>query len=629
VTSRREPWNWIALGGLPVLVYAEIFLRRNLEHADKYLFSFLQFYYGTALADVFSRPWWQLMLPIREFTGAWSCAAVITHLVETRIGIPGTWYLFNALLVVVSFLSSWIVFESFAFSYTFAICMGFGTQFVHTYAVSGGMASPLIACVFELLLACAYRFVVAERHARWWAAGFAISLVTCALSYEGWLDLAVVVAVAALLFAIVAAHQRAPIQSRRLLAVFASVAFVAVLYVVVKTRLGYGQVAGSESDVVFNYRQWSPLIEDLASNVVTHLYMSVTNFLPPMLTSSTALYEIGADGLVALQNGYHAPYSYLVPMHYLFLWRFAAGAVALGLAMLLVRLIVRTWRQPSADRVTVITGLLMMWLAGSTHALVKIRPMKVTPVMSYHVLVGVIGAALLISYAMLIVWRDWRSGVARIAATAIVWGVLFYGALARPLMLSHLAAQSGLGGGLYPDPMASLLEMFGRSRAPKGGREVYQLMKRPPGIRDDALTPPLMAGLPPLPMTAPDLSQWTRMKGVSVSQTSEGHAVTGNDVGGYQLMSPSVPVPAHHRLLARASGTLDRGKVCLGILDKRQQWLVAPQFGTQELSADTGANDAVSFVFSTCAPEGDVVAPQFHVISVSFAIVMNAEDAKR
>ena len=622
----------MAFGGLPVLVYAEIFLRRNLEHADKYLFSFLPFYFGATVGEVFSRPWWRLMLPIREFTGAWSCAAIITHLVEVRIGIPGTWYLFNALLVVVSFASSWIVFESLAFSYTFAICMGFGTQFVHSYAVSGGMASPLIACVFELLLACAYRFVVAERHVRWWAAGFAVSLVACALSYEGWLDLAAVIAVAALLFAVISSHQHAQVRSRRLYTVLASVAGLAVLYVIVKTRLGYGQVAGSESDVVFNYRQWAPLVEDLASNIITHLYMSVTNFLPPMLTSSTALYEIGADGLVALQNGYHAPYSYLVPMHYLFLWRFAAGAVALGLAILLARLIARTWRQVSADRVTAITGLLMMWLSGSTHALIKIRPMKVTPVMSYHVLVGVIGAALLISYAVLIVWRDWRSGAARIAATAIVWSVLFYGALARPLMLSHLAAQSGLGGGLYPDPMASLLEMFGRSREPKGGREVYQLMKRPAGLRDDALTPPLMAGsvgLPPLPMAAPDLSAWARMKGVTVTSTSEGYTVAGNEAGGYQLMSPPVPVPTHHRLLARVGGTLDRGKVCLGILDKRQQWLVAPQFGAQELSADTGANDAVSFVFSTCAPEGDVVAPQFHVTSVSFAVVMNEEDARR
>jgi hypothetical protein len=629
VTNRRERWRWIGIAGLPLLVYAEIFLRRNLEHANKYLFSFLQFYYGSVLADVFSRPWWRLMLPIREFTGAWSCAAVITHLVELRIGLAGTWYLFNAMLVVVSFVSSWLVFESFAFSYTFAICMGFGTQFVHTYAVSGGMASPLIACVFVLLLACAYRFIVAERHAGWWAAGFALTLVAAALSYEGWLDLAAVMIVAAPLFAALTSHQHAPQLSRRLYAVFVSVAGVAILYVIVKTRLGYGQAAGSESDVVFNYRQWSPLVEDLTSNIVTHLYMSVTNFLPPMLTSSTALYEIGADGLVALQNGYHAPYSYLVPMHYLFLWRYAAGAIALGLGIVLLRLIVRTWRQPTADRVVAIAGLLMMWLAGSTHALVKIRPMKVTPVMSYHVLVGVMGAALLISYAVLIVWRDWRNGLARITVTALVWGVLFYGALARPLMLSHLAAESGLGGGLYPDPMASLLEMFGRSRAPKGGSEVYQLMKRPAGLRDDDLVPPLMAGLPPLPTAVPDLSTWTRMKDVRVMSTAKSYEVVGNDAGGYQLVSPSVPVPAHHRLLARANGTLDRGKICLGILDKRQQWLVAPQLGMQELSADTGANDSVSFVFSTCAPEGDVVPPQFHVTSVSFAVLMNAEDEKR
>ena len=629
MTNRRAGMRWAGFAGLPLLVYAEIFLRRNLEHADRYLYSFLEYFYKNALPAIFARPWWQLLLPIRELTGAWSASIIITHLVETRIGVANTWYVFNALLVVVSFASAWLLFESFAFAYTFAICMGFGTHFFHTYAVTGGMGSPLIACAFEIVLVCACRFVLAERRAGWWGAAFAASLVWTTLSYEGWLDLALFGCAAAALFAVLAWHEGAAQRARRLFGVGLAVTATAMIYVVIKTRFGYGQNIGSESDVIFNYRQWSPFLEDLASNVVTHLYMSVTNFLPPMLTSSTALYEIGPENLIGMQFGYHERFSYLVAMHYLFLWRYAAGALALGLGWLGVRLIARVWNRPSRDAIVGITGLLMMWLAGSTHALIKIRPMKVAPVMTYHVLVGVIGAAVLISYGALMIWRDWRSMKLRVAAVAIIWGVLFYGALARPQMLSHLAAQTGLGSGLYPDPMASLLGMAGWERHSPGGLRAYVLVRRPPDMSDEAALPPLVNDRPSLPIPAPDLLLWSRERHVSVSPIDGGYEVSGNEEGGYQLMSPVIPVPPHRRLMVHAQGTVARGRVCLGVLDKKLLWLLAPTPGLTELSADTGSNDAVTLVFATCAPEGNLVPALFRVKSVSYAILTSPGEVSR
>ncbi len=628
--TTRPAWRRLAgVAGLPVLVVAEIFLRRNLEHADRFLYSFLDYFYGPQLPAIFARPWWRLLLPIPELTGAWSATIIVTHLAGRYVGVADTWYLFNALLVVVSFGCAWLVFESLAFSYTFAICMGFGTHFFHTYAVAGGMGSPLIACAFEVVLACACRFVLAERRAGWWGGAFGLALVAAALSYEGWLDLAAALCLGSFLFALLTWHQRDVQRARRLFVVGVSVTAVALAYVFLKTRLGYGQVAGSESDVVFNYQQWSPLLEDFASNVITHLYMSVTNFLPPMLTSSTALYEVGPENLVGLQYGYHQAYDYLVPMHYLFLWRYAAGALAFGLGLWGVKLVARAWNRPSVDVTAGIAALLMMWLAGSTHALIKVRPMKLAPIMSYHVLVGVIGAAVLISYGALVIWRDWRSVKIRVAAIACIWAVLFYGALARPLMLSHLAAQTGLGSGLYPDPMASLLRMVGRTRATPGGMAAYQLMRRPKGLADEAIFPMIDSDRPALPIAAPDLLTWTRGRKVDVTKDGDGYVVIGNQEGGYLLTSPAIPVPPHRRLVVHAQGRVYRGHVCLGVLDKQQrQWLLAPQPGVPERSADTGNDDAVRLVLSTCA-EGDLVPAKFSVASVSYAILPNPGEASR
>lgn len=635
--THTQRWRWLGWLGLPLLVYADVFLRRSLEHADKHLYSFLQYFYPIGEKLIFSpaTPWWKLLLPIKEFTGLWAGALVVTHLTELQIGVANTWYLFNAVLVVVSFVTAWLAFESFAFAYTFAICIGFGTHFYHAYTVTGGMASPVIAVALECLLLCSYRFIVAERRAAWWGAGVAISTIAAMLTYEGWLDLVAYVWVAAPILAVLCWRHHRTIQLRRIAGVTAWITAVALAYVFIKLQIGYGQGGGSESDVVFNYRMWAPAIEDIGSNVVTHLYMAATNFLPPVFLSSTALFEMGGDKLVEMQHGYAMEYSYLVPMHYMFLWRYAAGAVALLVGYFLIRAIARAWRQPTADRIALIACLLMMVMAGSTHALVKIRPMKTMPVLGYHVFVGVVGVSLLLSYWLMMAWRDWRSTSARVVVTAGVWVVIFYSALARPIMLNHMAIEVGLPG-LYPNPMNELRLMLGRPADPTGDLAGYRLYRNlpkpdaapapapapppPPPSVDPTGRRPLGEGLVALPESVIDLSVWDKLQDVKVTAEPGGYVVDGNSAGGYQLMSPLMALPKSERLLIRALGTTERGRICLGVLDGSQQnWLHAPGGPESEFIFETGMNTAGRVVFAACP--GDTVAPRFHVRSITYAIL--------
>jgi hypothetical protein len=629
-TTNVRRWL-VMLAGLVALVAADLFLRARLEQASQHLYSFIEYFYPAAEDKLFhgQYPLWKLFLPIPEITGAWSSTIVITHFVEMRIGVANTWYLFNALLVSVSFATAWLAFESAAFAFTFAICMGFGTHFYHAYLVTGGMGSPLIAMWFEVLLLCAYRFVIAPwKQARWWAVALAVTAVWTSLSYEGWLDLVAFACVAGPIVAVVTAR-RWPVASRRTLAVTGALFVLACIYIYVKVRLGYGQTAGSESDVVFNYQLWAPAIEDVASNLITHLYMAVTNFLPPIFMSSTALFELGADRLVDFQRGYAAEYSYLVPMHYLFLWRYAGGAVALAMVYLFVRLAVRTWREPTPDRVAVLVFMTMMMLAGSTHALVKIRPMKTTVSMGYHVLVGVMGSALLISYGVMAIWRDWRGAASRVIVTGAVWGVIFYGALARPIMLNHLTSQTGVTG-IYPNPMNSLREMLGRRPDPTGDLSGFRLVKygTPGPPTASAVAPPPPPSTPKtfsgvvekLPISAPPLREWDLMPGVQITKDIYGYTVEGNSTGGYQLMSPRIAVPMKQQLLVKIDGTIERAYVCLGALSGDQQkWLSAPSLPVAEFLVDTGSNDEIRLVLDACQSGHE--APRFHVRSISYAVI--------
>src|SRR5215470_13035879 len=94
----------VVLAGLIALVALDLFLRARLEQASQHLYSFLEYFYPAAEDTLFHGhyPLWKLFLPVPELSGAWSSTIVITHLVEMRLGVANTWYLFNALLVIVS-----------------------------------------------------------------------------------------------------------------------------------------------------------------------------------------------------------------------------------------------------------------------------------------------------------------------------------------------------------------------------------------------------------------------------------------------------------------------------------------------------------------------------------------------
>jgi hypothetical protein len=616
VSSARLRSALVTVAGLAVLVWMNYYLRHTLEDADARLFSFYKYFYPAQEKIVFSpaTPWWKLLLPIPAFTGTWNTTTlVLMRLLENYIRPATGWYVFNAILIVVSFWSSWMVFRSRVFSFTLAICMGFGTQLYIAYPNSGPISFPLLFAYYQLLLLSAYKLIVTEERRGPWVALFAVALPATVLAYEGWLDLLVFVWLAAAYLFVMFGRMGLERQRRRLVVVTAVISCAGVAYIVTKILVGYGQTPGMESDVVMNYPSLAPAVEDVVSNVFTNFYMAVTNFLPPSLVSSTAFYQLGGDRLVELQHGYHAPFSYLVPMHYLFTWRYFAGVAATVYVIVLARLLRRCWNAPTAERIALILFLLLMAVAGPTHDMIKFRPMNAMPVQTYHVLTGVLGAALVISWLLMRAWARWPRWTGG-AIVAFGWVVIFYGALARPGLIAHQAAQSGIGVQAYPNPMAALMIKWGRPYPIPGGLAVYQLMKYSPSPAQD----PASGGGPlpapttrrfesvaaPLPQAAPPLTQWAHAPAVSVTAEGERFVVVGDSTPmGYQLTSPPLPVTPHTTLLIRVNGTIEQGQVCVGALDESQvRWVAPADAPRSELALDTGGNHSVTIVFANCMP---------------------------
>lgn len=586
--------------GLLALLAANYYLRSTLEDAPRYLYSFLERFYPNEVPILFGQlPTWRLFLPLKEITGAWvTTTLILIYLVERVVTPAGAWYLFNAASIVVAFGTSWVLFRSAVFSFTFAICVGFGTQFYHAYAVTGGIASYLVVSYHMLLLFTATQLVRGATPLWAWVLAFVFSLALNMLGYEGWLDVLVLVWVSAPIVYVGLQRLGRPAEAGRLARVAGALTFAGILYIAIKVTFGFGQTQGSESDVLFNYDSLWLVADDLISNVFTHTYLSISNFLPPMFVGASSFYQLGPDRLVAAQHGYHEPFLYLVPMSQVFFWRYYAGAAFVLLGFSLVRAGVRMWRHPSTWTLALIVFLLMLLVPGATHTMIKFRPMNAMPAMTYHVTVGVLGASLLIAWLLTSAQRSWspRWSAALVVA---VWATLFYGALARPPYLAHMAAQSGLGNLLYPNPMKTLVEKLGGTYTSPSGLPVYQLM---PYRRDDRIAA-ARALLGDLPNALPSLDQWTKTSDqIAASLATGGLDVTGDATQyGYQLMTPPIAVRPGSTYLLRVKIDVQEGRVCAGVLTGDQQrWVVPPDGATAEFQFNAATLDAVRVVIANC-----------------------------
>jgi hypothetical protein len=609
----------IALG-LAALLWANYYLRATLEESPRYLYSFLERFYPDKVPILFGQlPTWRLFLPLKEITGAWvTTTLILTYQLERVLTPAGVWYLYNALAILVAFGTTWTLFRSAVFSFTFAICVGFGTQFYHAYAVTGGIASYIVTVYHILLMFTAAQVIRGVPSRAAWTAAFAGSIVLNALGYEGWLDVVALGAVSAPFLYFALSRLERPVEAGRLLIVTAVLIAAGITYVIIKVSIGFGQIEGSESDVVFNYDSLLMVADDLISNVFTHVYLSVSNFLPPSLVGASAAYQLGPERLIDAQHQYHAPFLYLVPMSQVFFWRYYAGLVVALLGVALVQVSRRMWSRPSAWSLVLLFGLLMVLVPGATHMMIKFRPMNAMPAMTYHVTVGMLGVALVLSWLVTTAWRSWANRSAASVVVALVWLTLFYGALARPPYLAYMAAQSGLGNLLYPNPMKVLVEKLGGTYTTPAGLLAYQLM---PYRRDDQVSAARLL-LGDLPDPLPPLDQWSKTSDqILVSTGPDGLAVTGDATQyGYQLMTPPIAVTPDSNYIVRVKLEVQEGRVCAGILTGDQQrWVVPPDGGTVELQFNSAALDAVRVVIANCYLAPDNPVTKFRVAGGSYA----------
>jgi len=405
----------------------------------------------------------RLLLPIVlyevEGEGAyvrWSTTGLVpASLLDRWVTATGTIYLLASLLTAVSFVASWLAFRSLPFTLTFTLAMAFGTQFNYAWLETSCSIYYLFVAYAQVNLLCLY-LLCARPGYRPWAVrvGFVVSLVLLALCWESWLDYFVFLALFSLGGTALALWRRSALPPLRFVAVVTFA--VAVPYLAIRVAHGGNHhQPGSECQLLTTHPHVSLMVEDYFSNVVTYVYIALTNYAPPWLLTSQAYRALTDRELVAAHHDYYPANAHLVPGHYAYLWHFQAGMVFLAFAYATWRLLAAYAVRPSARGACWLAGCLLVWTGMSVHTLIMFRNYLSAPVFAYKIPVGILGATVLLGLLARAAWRhhggSYRGGL----LLAGLWAVVLVGALARPGWQGQQMEKVSLR--LPPDPWDRLL----------------------------------------------------------------------------------------------------------------------------------------------------------------------------
>ena len=402
----------------------------------------------------------KLLLPYEyEAPGRWLWAPAMLlpmHALYQVLSPLGVYLVLSSLLVATSFVTSWLVFRSFVFSFTLAFALGFGTHFAYGLAMGFVFGLYLFLSYVCLNLMFAARLFAAPRLRPGHVAPFALSLVLVAVSVEWWLNYAAVLLVGSAFLWLWAKRHGLQRYTAAPAGTFLIAGAVLLLYLSLRLPLAGEYVSpGGEEELISTYHHWILAAEDLIVNFFTLVYMAVTNYFP--VFGSLSQTYIGDATIVAEQHGYHVAMGHLVATNHMFLWRFYAGAVVAFFVVFGIRRIRRAFRAPGVVDAALAVLFLAVVIGCATHLVIKYRPYMSVPALTYKPTVSIFFVTVLLAY-LAVLARGWFSRIAAYrTALGALWLVILISAVVRPAALNEMLRHVGVPS--YGDPLRQLMQL--------------------------------------------------------------------------------------------------------------------------------------------------------------------------
>lgn len=475
--ARKSDYIKFLVAGIIIIALGNFFLKyleiSNLHRNGLYLSDYFTSVNSKTYLDSLLNAPWKLFLPVEispDFMRWTTTGLIPVAALDHILGVDATFYLVNILLVVVSLMTSWFVLRSKVFSVTLAMCMGFGTQFIHSYVNSSIVLLYLFVIYTEINLLTLYFIFRKQNHRILFKTIFALSLIALALCWEMWVDyLAFLFLLSIFLFIVFRKKDKTVLRGVRF--VLITSLFIALVYFGVKYAYHSGVsehfARGLEGETVITYvlNTHSPAyiitaIEDMISNIITYNYFALTNYFPPPFTSSFSLFYLGKDAIISNQYGYATSFGSddFVYNHHVFLWYFGAGIIFAVFCYFLLRHIIQSLKKPTSHSLILSSLLLLIATGAFTHLFIKYRFYLSLPLFPYKCIVSIVGVSLLIAY-LLMYLKDRISSRRRYFSIVVAsWLVIVVAAFTRPALLSDMLNLLKMG--TYPDPWQELTIKF-------------------------------------------------------------------------------------------------------------------------------------------------------------------------
>lgn len=372
-------------------------------------------------------------------------------------------YLFvSSLLIITSFMCSWKLFRSHAFSCTLGLLFAIGTQLSYALTFGEVLGFYLVLTFISINLTSTVMILQSKFLKFHIYSIFVITLILSALSMEMWLDYATPLILSLGFIAIWSYHHGKSSVKKSSIILFFITLIITLCYVLIECYLGaIGKYStpGLEAELVFTHKKNLLILDDLIINFFTYLYMTLTNYLPSFLFFSNSVTYLQVSDILAGQNGYHASSVHLAFISYLLEWRFFAGIIVFSFFTMGWKWLKNSWKNTTNITHLILFLLFIGIIFGfPTHLIIKVRPYNTVPMLTYKCIISVYFLTIMIAYISMIYKKNFKKLKNWYLMLSSIWLTALLSALTRPAAINAGLTAVELHG--YSDPINTIYNFF-------------------------------------------------------------------------------------------------------------------------------------------------------------------------
>jgi len=403
---------------------------------------------------------WRMFLPMDHGDGgryAWNTAKSLPVYYLSKILSPVSLYLLlSGIMVTALYFAALITTRSLRFAVSLGLIAALSTFLSYALVYGSLMRNFLFIAYIAIAAIFLVQYLRSKRRSWTLYISFVVASLFVILSGEHWLNLALSLLLGFGFIYVWAKHHAETELPRRIGFVAAFLIGAMVFYLGIRMQYvqSYTQ-PGFENEMVFTYSSFLLMVEDVVVNYFTYVHITLSGMMPGFLSFSPSYTELGAETILAEQQGYHAQYTQLVVSSHLTSWRFVAGMMLVGLFLCGWKWIRMAWK--SRDPVHLVAVILFIIVATgfATYLPIKMRPMHLTAMLGYKTIMS--STALMV----LVAWLVDRSATWSISRRAhqgfvgLIFGFVVMAAFTRPATQTAGLEAVGLDG--VGDPLGRLL----------------------------------------------------------------------------------------------------------------------------------------------------------------------------